>query len=379
MLLTVSAVVCAYLEKKNYTMKISFNKITKLLLVTAIGSSSFLLMKSEDKKPIIENKPGGCYAGPTQEIFPYFDKGEEIADEIRRIFHDSRKIFYFGTAHDGLAFYDGYSLKYLNEKNGLSGNFITQIIEDSKHAIWVSTQNGVSKIEDEKITNFGKNEGLTHTVWDIYEDKKGHFWAAAENGLFKLKGNKFQKVNLPEVDLPKRQLIVNEDAVLSITEDEKGNLYFGRDGSGVTIFDGTNFSSLTEKDGLCDNTISDIIQDQNNRMWFASMFNGLTVMENGAMKMYNQDNSEIQGVEVWSIYQDSKGNIWFPTEGHGIYKYDGNQFVNYGYEEGIKSKVIQTIYEDHFHSIWVGGVNGLYRLSGDKFIEVTSEGPWFDC
>ena len=70
------------------------------------------------------------------------------------------------------------------------------------------------------------------------------------------------------------------------------------------------------------------------------------------------------------------GNIWFSSEGFGVYKFDGNTFSNYSTEEGLMVRAVQTIFEDNEGQLWTGGGGGLYRLNGDTFINVTKEGPW---
>jgi ligand-binding sensor domain-containing protein len=83
--------------------------------------------------------------------------------------------------------------------------------------------------------------------------------------------------------------------------------------------------------------------------------------------------------EVWNMMEDKEGNIWFSSEGYGVYKYNGNSFENFGEEEGLKVKAVQTIYQDKFGQIWAGGGGGLFKLDGKKFIEVKRNDDWYGC
>jgi hypothetical protein len=39
--------------------------------------------------------------------------------------------------------------------------------------------------------------------------------------------------------------------------------------------------------------------------------------------------------EIRGIYQDSKNNLWFASNGNGVYKYDGIVIVNFTEKQGL--------------------------------------------
>jgi ligand-binding sensor domain-containing protein/signal transduction histidine kinase/DNA-binding response OmpR family regulator len=72
---------------------------------------------------------------------------------------------------------------------------------------------------------------------------------------------------------------------------------------------------------------------------------------------------------IETIYQDSKGFIWFGTR-DGLNKYDGNQFTvfkNQAYDvKSISDNYITCINEDADHNLWIGTTNGLNRFDAYK-------------
>ncbi len=84
----------------------------------------------------------------------------------------------------------------------------------------------------------------------------------------------------------------------------------------------------------------------------------------------------LQGTEVWHLYQDSKGNIWFPVKRFGVYRYDGKSFTNFRKKDGLVSDAIQSIFEDKQGRLWLGGCLGLTRYDGKSFVNVSTMGPW---
>ena len=70
---------------------------------------------------------------------------------------------------------------------------------------------------------------------------------------------------------------------------------------------------------------------------------------------------------VRTMYQDTKGNYWFGTNGNGIIRYDGQTLETITIE-GINSymRVIEIV-EDKAGNVWFGTSNGLIKYDGKKF------------
>ncbi|NVK62997.1 MAG: histidine kinase [Flavobacteriales bacterium] len=61
--------------------------------------------------------------------------------------------------------------------------------------------------------------------------------------------------------------------------------------------------------------------------------------------------SEIPSKEIYSVFKDSKGNIWFCSDA-GVTKFDGFYYKTYTEEDGLINNVIFRIYEDAKGRIW---------------------------
>jgi ligand-binding sensor domain-containing protein len=77
---------------------------------------------------------------------------------VRTIFQDSRGDFWFGSHGEGLCRYDGKVFEYYTTKDGLADDHILSIQEDSKGAIWVNTQHGVSRYAGEAFVSFPETQ-----------------------------------------------------------------------------------------------------------------------------------------------------------------------------------------------------------------------------
>lgn len=77
--------------------------------------------------------------------------------------------------------------------------------------------------------------------------------------------------------------------------------------------------------------------------------------------LYNRSEDKI-GNQVWNIYQDSKGYMWFSTSS-GLARYNGWKYDVYTKESGLLESFVFGIREDKHGNFWIGGPRGISRLS----------------
>ncbi len=303
----------------------------------------------------------------------------QISSFVRRIFQDAKGNLWFGTNGDGVCRYDGKSLTFFSSREGLSGTAIRGIVEDKDGNLWFGTNGGVSKYNGESFVNFTVNEGLSNNdVWSVYLDRAGTIWVGTWGGAcrFDAKAGGFTPFPLPPApELDTLRGVTSLRIVHAITEDREGNMWFAVGAGGVYKYDGKSLTNISEKDGLCNNSVNSILEDAHGNIWFATHHNGISRYDGKSFTNFTA-NGVISGDEVWSLYEDKSGNIWFPAEGFGVYRYDGESFTNFHNQEGLYSNAIQCIFEDKEGRLWCGGWLGLFRYDGESFFQVTREGPW---
>lgn len=70
---------------------------------------------------------------------------------------------------------------------------------------------------------------------------------------------------------------------------------------------------------------------------------------------------------VRSIFEDSKGNLWFGSDQEGVCRYDGKSFTYFTTKDGLCDNQIRTIQEDAHGRIWFATGNGLCSYYGNMF------------
>ena len=200
------------------------------------------------------------------------------------IAEDTAGNLWLGTSGGGVSKYDGYSFTNYTKSQGLAGNEIYCVAKDNKGNLWFGTSGaGVSKYDGRSFTNYTKLQGLANNIiFSIIQDKKGNLWfGTSGGGVSKYDGKSFTNYTT-------LQGLAN-NVVFSITEDNQGNLWFGTLGGGVSKYDGDNFTNYTTAQGLANNMVWAIAQDKPGNLWFGTQ-QGLSVMSKEISAQNSRDN-----------------------------------------------------------------------------------------
>lgn len=87
-------------------------------------------------------------------------------------------------------------------------------------------------------------------------------------------------------------------------------------------------------------------------------------------KIYNIEDGLPQST-IFSILQDSRGYLWIGTEGGGLCRFDGINFVTFTKKDGLTGNTIRCILEDSYKNLWIGTENGLTFFNGLHFKPIT--------
>jgi ligand-binding sensor domain-containing protein len=234
---------------------------------------------------------------------------------------------------DGLLLFntitEEYQLFTEDETNphSLSNRFVYPIIKDHEGGIWIGTYyGGVNYISP----NTGQFESFVHSrfsnsvngtvIGRFCEDSNGDVWIASDDGglnRFSPKNRKFSHY-LPLEG--KNSLSYHNVHALCMDGD---NLWIGTYTGGVNVLNlqtGTfkTYSAYQDNPASLDGTSSyAIFKDRKERIWVTSM---------SGVNLYNREKDNFTRIKYLDaltidIDQDTKGNLWFSTQGKGLFKY----------------------------------------------------------
>ncbi len=252
--------------------------------------------------------------------------------------------------NSGITFYNGIQFKNFKP----SGYQVTvqKIAIDKNNRKWLATSNGVYLFENGKFTNISDKlhikRGIINT---LYIDSKGKIWYGTENGLFQIE-QKNNRYYLRDFSAVSRYM---HNSINAIKEDSNGNFWFGTYGDGVYKYDGYHFYRIDLNQELFKETILDIYDDHGKNIWFATLNNGV-VQYNTSAKTFSwlREKEGLSNNHVRSIIQDNSGSFWFGTSGGGVCNYFGKKFTTYDKSSGLGGNFIYSIYRDASQKLWIG-------------------------
>jgi len=79
-------------------------------------------------------------------------------------------------------------------------------------------------------------------------------------------------------------------------------------------------------------------------------------------------NEGLSQSQVNTIYEDSRGYLWFGTAGGGVCQFDGVNFTQYDERDGLCGPIVTAVVEDNSGNLWIGATwGGVSRFNGKKF------------
>lgn len=299
-------------------------------------------------------------------------------DYIYSIYEDRSKNLWIGT-QDGLNRYipesDSFErIKYHpKEKNSISDRIVLSIHQAKDGKLFFGTNYGLSILRTPKARNFKKlyqKDGLAgNIIYGLFEDSKKRVWIGTTTGLSVLtfKNNKpylksyfHQKGNINSI---------SGNSIKSIAEDAEGNIWIGTETSGLNKFIESSQSFIRyqvkplEKNSISSNNIRKIIKDKKGNLWIATM-TGLNILNTKDMKLtiYRHDSenpNSLSDNSIKEIYEDDQGSIWLGTMFGGVNVKHPNTIPftvekHSKYRNSISSDIISVITADKSGNLWIG-------------------------
>lgn len=148
---------------------------------------------------------------------------------------------------------------------------------------------------------------------------------------------------------------------------EKTNTGTARDTSGpgpIVIKNFRTSASAPDFDTtLVSQYIRSIFQDSKGNLWFGTIGDGVVRYDVKTLTYFSGPEG-FNAQSVYAINEDKSGNLWLGTD-QGVYKYDGKTFRNYNQKDGLSHIDIsrKSILVDNSGSIWVGTHGGVFRYN----------------
>ncbi len=298
----------------------------------------------DDVDQFVEDKSGNIWIGTNGGGLIYFDRKKNTFKQYLHDPHnknslsnnvivslciDSKDVLWIGTYIGGLNSFDGKKFVHYRhedaDSSSLANDNVWKIFEDRQHNLWIGTLGGGLDRMDQKTGRFThiQNEqdkpGVlpSNFISDILQDTKGNLWIGTDNGIAVLKENSNGKIFYT---YSKEKNNLSNNNVICISEDGKGRIWVGtREGLDLFNEQTKTFQTFTMADGLPDNMILNILNDEHQTLWISTS-NGLCNVipqfkESGTQLSvinYNESNNlQNQEFNSKAAYKTRAGELFF--------------------------------------------------------------------
>lgn len=122
--------------------------------------------------------------------------------------------------------------------------------------------------------------------------------------------------------------------------------------------------------------VTSIFEDSKGNLWFGTNGNGIARYDGEKLKYFTTKDG-LASDRVTGITEDSNGIFWLHT-GEGLTKYDGKNFTNFLVGQDSSSNVITKLLIDSKNIFWVSTWNGVYKFDGKTFHKFSVPFPKVD-
>jgi ligand-binding sensor domain-containing protein len=159
---------------------------------------------------------------------------------------------------------------------------------------------------------------------------------------------------------------LSDNFIWTIFQDQEGNIWAGTNGGGVNMFDGVVWNRYTINNGLASNTVYAVAQDKDGDMWFGTE-GGLNILIGEYMYVF--DSIEGDPFLPVTLLHDSQQRMWAGTPGNGIVVFTGENYIplSITFTANEKFNTVNALAEDNSGTIWIATEGGAIFYKNDEF------------
>ena len=304
--------------------------------------------------------------------------------EVNSIFEDHEGIVWIGTWNGGLYRYDPGTKKIkryrhsVNDPKSLINNIVWGIFEDSDNILWVGTYAGLT-ILDRKTGEFKpppfSNTALhNQNISAIYEDGKHYIWIGTwGGGLYRY--DKVKKTIEEYLFDRGDSLSISDNLITCVYEDRDKNLWIGTNAGGLNQFDYNKNKfrrfqyNAKNSNTLSNDNVSSVFQDSNGKLWVGTWGGGLNTFnpKTNDFEHFTESDGLSDNI-IFGILEDNFKNLWLSTN-RGLSRFNLNThlFINYDAKDGLGNDQFNQGYIRLKNgSMMFGGLNGISVVYPDS-------------
>jgi signal transduction histidine kinase/ligand-binding sensor domain-containing protein/CheY-like chemotaxis protein/HPt (histidine-containing phosphotransfer) domain-containing protein len=236
---------------------------------------------------------------------------------VRAIAEDPDGNLWFGTAKGLHRFAAGRFTRF-QDGNGAPNAAVFSILPDHG-GLWIGTLGGLFRYEKGRFTAYTRRDGLPEeSVFALLADPDGSLWIGTRRGISRLRGARIEPG--PAGGPTDNVFLFHRDRAGTLWIGTRSGLYRYRDGA---------FRAFTTRDGLFDDRVFSLLEDDHGNFWMSSN-HGVSRVRKADLDAYAEGkirlipavsygvtdgmkSAECNGASNPPAWRSRDGRFWFPT------------------------------------------------------------------
>ena len=237
---------------------------------------------------------------------------------------------------------------------------------DTDGAQWfISQDNGVVRRDGQGWTRFGVEDGLMDMPSKLIVTREGALWAVGSHervaATARLDDSEWVMKRHPQLSwgVDPRGVYEAFDGTLWFVAAADWWLYDGFLG-GVVAFDGASWTHHTPS--MMTRYAYGIGQSSDGVLWFGGQLFGF----DGTREVQFTGPETLKNDFIDAVY--TQGDLWLGSRTYGVFRYDGTEWHQFDYQDGLANNRVRSIFQDRAGTIWVGTAEGVSRFDGRTWL-----------
>lgn len=308
---------------------------------------------------------------------------------IRTIFEASDSTLYLGSDNGIYLIDKDFNLKthllFPDKGAGKRSNIVRTVTEDSHGNIWIGTYDGLYRYtpSDESLTfvNTARRElsdPLNNLILSlaVMPDRKECLLVGRETGLTLL------DLTTLEFEVLRQEYgtALSNNVIKTIQPVGTACYVLGTDnGLNILRLDDrsvrTLFHETDNKWSLGNNVVTDLCLDRGNRLLWLATDSGVSKAELSKRLEIREDRYTDRSIyfDITGLDKDRNGDLWISTRNGLLKTRDGKVIRTCTTADGLRHNNCSVLFRDSDDVLWIGTINGLNYLSGDRLHTATEE------
>jgi signal transduction histidine kinase/ligand-binding sensor domain-containing protein len=269
-------------------------------------------------------------------------------DFVWCLLEDLEHNIWVGT-QNGLNRFRDEKITTLTRREGLASDSVDALAAGPDGTVWAATSIGINRIDGEHRDLY--LSGAVAMALSVGPENT--LWAGTNRGVARMEKGAWRYIPLPGG--------IHLTDVTAITADDANGVWLFDARKGLYRWANGRVADFSQEPLLAGKSILTARADRTGKVWFGLYEGGVAVFDGSQFRSYSEREG-LAGGFVDAVFVDNGGTVWIGAE-RGLSRLEGQKFVTWTTANGLPGERILWILADSVGRLWLGYSTGVASVS----------------